>query len=79
MVETDKNPKPAGSTCTLRNPIKWLSANDASKQPEEKGQFVVATGVANLVKQTNDDVVSLDNEHAKWKFSSISTAKTRIG
>lgn len=22
MVETDKNPKPAGSTCTLRNPIK---------------------------------------------------------
>jgi hypothetical protein len=40
-----------------------LSANDASKQPEEKGQFVAATVVANLVKQTNDDVVSLDNEH----------------
>jgi hypothetical protein len=63
MVETDKKPKPAGSTCTLPNPIKWLSSNDASKQPEEKGQFVAATGVSNPVKQTNDDVVSLDNEH----------------
>lgn len=40
-----------------------LSANDASKQPEEKGQFVAAAVVANLVKQTNDDVVSLDNEY----------------
>ncbi len=40
-----------------------LSSNDASKQPEEKGQFVAATGVSNPVKQTNDDVVSLDNEH----------------
>jgi hypothetical protein len=40
-----------------------LSANDASKQPEEKGQLVAATGVANPVKQTNDDSVSLDDEH----------------
>jgi hypothetical protein len=62
MVETEKYPKPAGSTCTLPNPIKWLSAIDASKQPEEKGQFVAATVVANLVKQTTDDVVSLNDE-----------------
>jgi hypothetical protein len=41
-----------------------LGAENSSKQqPEGKGQFVAPIGVANPVKQTNDDAVSLDNEH----------------
>ncbi|CAK9195198.1 unnamed protein product [Sphagnum troendelagicum] len=41
-----------------------LGAENSSKQqPEGKGQFVATIDVANPVKQTNDDAVSLDNEH----------------
>ncbi len=37
--------------------------NSSKQQPEGKGQFVATVDVANPVKQTNDDAVSLDNEH----------------
>ncbi len=34
-----------------------------NKQPEETRQFVYAIGVVDPMKQTNDDALSLENEH----------------
>ncbi|CAK9205436.1 unnamed protein product, partial [Sphagnum troendelagicum] len=45
--------------------------NDSSKQPEEQGQLVAAVGATNLVKQTNDDAVSLDKVYCRNKDTSV--------
>ncbi len=42
-----------------------LNADDSSKQPEEQGQLVAAAGATNLVKQKNDDAVSLDKVYCR--------------
>jgi hypothetical protein len=42
-----------------------VNADDSSKQPEEQGQLVAAVGATNLVKQTNDDAVSLDKVYCR--------------
>jgi serine/threonine-protein kinase PRP4 len=58
-----------------------LGAENSSKQqPEGKGQFVAAIGVANPVKQTNDDAVSLDNEHQQNGNAAVQALpKTGLG
>ncbi|CAK9865030.1 unnamed protein product [Sphagnum jensenii] len=45
--------------------------NDSSKQPEEQGQLVAAVGATNLVKQTNDDAVSLDKVYCRNGDTSV--------
>ncbi len=47
-----------------------LNADDSSKQPEEQGQLVAAVGT-NLVKQTNDDAVSLDKVYCQNGDTSV--------
>jgi hypothetical protein len=48
-----------------------LNADDSSKQPEEQGQLVAAVGATNLVKQTNDDAVSLDKVYCRNGDTSV--------
>jgi serine/threonine-protein kinase PRP4 len=47
-----------------------IFTDDSSKQPEEQGQLVAAVGT-NLVKQTNDDAVSLDKVYCQNGDTSV--------
>lgn len=48
-----------------------MNADESSKQPEEQGQLVAAVGETNLVKQTNDDAVSLDKVYCRNGDTSV--------
>ncbi|CAK9205497.1 unnamed protein product, partial [Sphagnum troendelagicum] len=48
-----------------------MFTDDSSKQPEEQGQLVAAVGATNLVKQTNDDAVSLDKVYCRNGDTSV--------